>query len=425
MRLARFAAALLCLTSLPVLAQYTVGKVVIRGGAPYTDAELAAVSGMQAGQMLGHDSLAMAAQHLLDTGVFDDTEVSLSGDGKARTVVFALKTTPLAKMMPASFANFVWWTPDQLTAAIHSRVPLYRGRLPDAGNLPDLVQGALTQMLAAKGIKATVSHATVEPTSAHPVRVVDFRIDAPSVHLQSATLSGAPPELAADMQRATTRFAGWAYNEGLTGDTLEDRLLAPLRKAGYIAAALDDIHRDPAVTADRISVAYSAHVQPGAVYKVSAIDWSATPVFSADDFAHNAKLHAGDIASQPALQQTEGSIVAVYRAKGYLDAFIEAAPKLDAAHTVAYTLSANPGEQYHLHSVTPLNLSEAARHDFDAGWRLKPGDVYDEHYVATFLTSNTALRNLAGYTASFQADADPQTHLVDLTINFVVTGSRR
>jgi outer membrane protein insertion porin family len=73
--------------------------------------------------------------------------------------------------------------------------------------------------------------------------------------------------------------------------------------------------------------------------------------------------------------------------------------------------------------VTPLNLSAAAQKDFDFGWLLKPGAAYDPLYTANFLTKNTALRSLAGYTASFQAAADSQTHLVDLTINFIHTGS--
>ena len=50
---------------------------------------------------------------------------------------------------------------------------------------------------------------------------------------------------------------------------------------------------------------------------------------------------------------------------------------------------------------------------------MKPNDVYNESYVARFITNNSALKHLAGYTASFQAIGDPATHLVDLTITFV------
>jgi len=50
---------------------------------------------------------------------------------------------------------------------------------------------------------------------------------------------------------------------------------------------------------------------------------------------------------------------------------------------------------------------------------MKPGDVYNEAYISSFLNNNTAMQHLATYSASFQASADPLTHLVDLTITFV------
>ena len=57
---------------------------------------------------------------------------------------------------------------------------------------------------------------------------------------------------------------------------------------------------------------------------------------------------------------------------------------------------------------------------------MKPGDLYNERYIQTFINNNTALQHLATYSASFQVSADPQTHLVDLTIMFVRgTGARQ
>jgi hypothetical protein len=50
---------------------------------------------------------------------------------------------------------------------------------------------------------------------------------------------------------------------------------------------------------------------------------------------------------------------------------------------------------------------------------MKPGEPYTAAYVEKFIQTNTALPHLATYTASYQASADPQTHLVDLTINFI------
>jgi outer membrane protein assembly factor BamA len=118
-------------------AQYSIANIVVENGAPYTDAEVTTSSGLAPGQFLAHDSLANAAQHLVDTGLFADVQVSISGQAKARTVHVALKPTPLANLLPLSFENLVWFTPDELTQGIHARVPLYRGVTAEAGNLQD------------------------------------------------------------------------------------------------------------------------------------------------------------------------------------------------------------------------------------------------------------------------------------------------
>jgi outer membrane protein insertion porin family len=121
------------------LAQYSIRNIEIRGAAPYTDNEILQVSGLRPGQMMVHDSLGNAAQHLLDTGVFADAAIELTGAGTARTVVIELKPLPAASLAPVTFANLPWWSPAELDAALRKAVPLYRGGIPPAGNLPDTV----------------------------------------------------------------------------------------------------------------------------------------------------------------------------------------------------------------------------------------------------------------------------------------------
>lgn len=427
----RILAALLLLAPIaaPALAQYTIGSVVFTNSAPYTDAELLTASGLQPGQLLAKDSLVNAAQRLLNTGLFADTGVDLTGQGKARTVHVDLKPIPHDKLLLASFENLAWFTPDELTTGIHALVPLYRGAASDAGTLPDDIQTALQQMLAAKGITAAVSHTVIEPTTQHPVRVVDFTIDQPSVRLDKLHLSlvappGAAAALTPGLQKAANDATQSPFNEGLAGLTLDDILLTPIRNAGYITARLDNIERTvapaPAPTqAPGFVVTYTARIVTGDAYKLSSLTWQPTPLYSVSDFARDAKLHPGDLASANAVAQTEAAISTVYLAHGYLDAYLTAAPTLDdTAHTVAYTLAVLPGDVYHLKAVTPTGLSAEAQQEFITAWQMKPGDIYNPGYVADFIHNNTALPHLRTYAGTFRAEADPQTHLVDLTVTF-------
>jgi outer membrane protein assembly factor BamA len=405
-------------------AQYPVAKVTITGGAPYSDAEILSIAALKPGDVLTLETLAGPAQRLLDTGMFDSAEMEMIGSG-SRTAHLSLKPVPMDKLLPTSFENFVWWTPQELAEAIRAKVPLYRGACSDAGNLPDLVQAVLEQLLAEKGVQATTSHTIVEPTTEQPRRVVNFRIESPHIGVASVNVSGAPPELATAMQQISQRAMRMGFNEGLSGMTTEQVLLLPALDAGYLTAGLVDVQRAVARTSAGIGVAYSARLVAGEPYKVAGITWEATPVYSGAEFSKDAALHAGDLASAKPLRGTEAKIIAAYRAQGYIDAYVTPSPKLDgAAHTVSYALQVVPGEVYRLKSVTPLNLTPAAQQDFETAWRMKPNDVYNEAYVSNFITNNSALKHLSVYSASFKAVGDPETHLVDLTIMFVAGSGR-
>jgi len=414
----------LSLSAFAKAAQYPVAKVTITGGAPYSDAEILSIAALKPGDVLTVETIAGPAQRLLDTGMFDSAEMEMIGPGN-RTAHLSLKPVPMDKLLPASFENFVWWTPQELSEAIHAKLPLYRGACSDAGNLPDLVQAALEQLLAEKGVQATTSHTIVEPTTDHPRRVMDFRIDSPRIRLASVRLAGTPTELSAAVQQASRRATGMSYNEGLNHVTTEQMLLQPVVDAGYLKAELADVQRTVTAAANGFGVEYSARLVAGEPYKLTGITWEATPVYSEAEFEKDAAVQAPGFAGVTPLVRAEARIEAAYRAHGYIDAYVVPSPTLDeAAHTVSYALKVVPGEVYRLKSVTPLNLTPAAQQDFETAWRMKPNDVYNEAYVSNFITNNSALKHLSVYSASFKAVGDPETHLVDLTIMFVAGSGR-
>lgn len=426
MRLIRALATLLLLTPFAhAHAQYSIASVTFKHAGPYTTPELLAASGLETGQLLNQNSLGDAAQRLLNTGLFSDTTIDYTGTGLRRGIVVDLKPIPLDKLLPASFENFVWFTPEELTAGIHAHVPLYRGVASDAGTLPDDIQAALQQMLAAKGITATLSHAIIEPTNLHPHLTVNFKVDSPRIVLANVNITGIPDALKPDTDQSLHHLEGAQYNEGLTGVTVEDIVLIPAYSAGYLNAKLHDIQRSLTPTSSGIAVTYTATLVPGDAYKVSTITWAPTPAYSAADFARDTKLHPGDPASDSALRQTEAAISRTYLRQGYMDVYVLPNPVTDAgAHTVAYTFTAVPGAVYRLHTVTVNGLPDSARTLFLCNWPMKPGDPYSDLAVADHLAKYVAQPVFRQYDAGFKAIGDPQTHLVDLTLTFTPNGNK-
>jgi outer membrane protein assembly factor BamA len=417
---------LLLAATMPAAAQYTAKKIVFNHPGAYTQAQLEAAAGMHAGMAFHAADLGDAAQRLIDTGYFDNVGATLEGMTNAASVLFDIKPTDHAQMLHVGFENFVWLTQAEIEDAIRAKSPLFVGYLPESSPLDDVVTATLTDMLSAKGITAKVTHDTVEPTMLQPERVLEFRVANPATRVTGLKLAGVAQELAPLIQKSVNATAGTAYNEGLAGQSTQDRILAPLLDAGYVQASLADITRTPSAVSDTgVTVALSATLNAGDVFHVSGVHFAGTSLLSAEEFAGTEKLHAGDIASRQALMETLAPLDAAYRRQGYMDVVIHTSPVPNAAtHQVAYTVTVDPGEQYRMHEITANNLDPEAQKDFDRGFLMKAGELYNPEYVATFLKRNTALLALAGYSASFKAYADPNTHTVDLVINFVRGGVR-
>jgi outer membrane protein assembly factor BamA len=403
--------------------RYTVKKLVFKGTVPYSQAALEAASGLRIGDTITKEDLQAAAQRLVDTGAFGDLQSMLDGPVKGLSVIFSVTPADPARILTVGFENFVWYEPSELAAELQKRVPLFNGTVPEAGNQQDAIAAALQQMLAAKNIAAKVAEEVIAPSASQPLRLAVYRVDSPAIRVHSVTLTGVTPPFAAATDKAIHALSGSQYNESATPGSLTDLLLAPYRDAGYQAASLTGLtHTIASSTASRVDVDVTATVTAGDLYHVSALDWPGSPIMTTLQFNTASKVHPGDIASRKALLESLRNLETAYRAYGYVDAAITASPALDtAAHTVAFTVAAIPGTTYTLKSVTPLNLTDAQKKDFDRGWTMHPGDTYNESYVTSFLKNNTALQSLNGLAASFKTVADPDAHTIDLTITFIRT----
>jgi len=419
---------LLLATSLCVSAQtYTAGKISFNHPGDFTQQQLEDTTGLHPGSTFTTDDLTKAAQKLADTGFFDNVGITLNGPIKSITVLFDVAPIDHAHMLPVGFENFIWLSPTELTTAVQSASPLFAGYLPENGPLEDSIAAALTQALAAKGIaSAAIQHETIEPTLEHPLRSLEFRVIAPRPVIANIKLAGVTTDLVPLIQKSVNSTARTRYNAGLSGGLTAESILAPLLDAGYIQATLTGITLAPGTPdAHTIPIVLSATLAPGDIYKVSTLTFAGTPLLSADDFAKTATLHPGDIASRHTLLETFVPLDAAYRRQGYMDVIINSSPTVDTtAHTVAYNVTVTPGEQYHVHQVTAKGLDPAAQADFNRGYLMKEGTLYNPEYLATFLKNNTALHALDGYAAGFKAYANPTDHTVDVVITFVRGAAR-
>lgn len=416
---------LLCIASLLLTVssfaqKYTVKEIVFDGQTPYTQADLEAASGLKPGQSITSEELQAAAQKLVDTGAFDDLQATLDGPMKGIRVIFKVKPTDPGKLLHLAFANFVWWTPEELKSELTRRVPLTGETVPEAGSLQDSVKAALVAMLAEKGISgAEVNEDVQEPQPGVPYRVAAYRITKPSIVFGSVTVAGVSAAMQPAVQKQTAELSGKPYRSRLGGRDVTETLLSVYRDAGYMAAKLSPLERSLTGTGP-VQVSLTTTVTEGDVYKLGSVNWAGSPWMTEAQFLAGAKLQEGAPVSQGVLNRAMMAIQNVYRQHGYLDVTVQAVPSLDeATHTANMKVEVVPGEVYHLQQVKVSGLNAAQQSVWERDWAMKPGDVYDAGALTEFLKRHIAGPPFEGLSSSFKQTVDPGTKTVVLEVSFM------
>jgi outer membrane protein insertion porin family len=410
----------LCLAAQkPAVASTSIDRITFVGGDPYTDAELLRAIQLHTGDQVTEAIISAAAKALTDTGLFTDVGADLDFADGVHTLTFKLKPIPDDQLLRVSFANIIWLTNEEIETAIHRAVPLYHGRVAGEGKTVDQIQAAVAALLARRQVTATLGHSLVAANRDHPWRAMEFRVITPPIRLLSADVSGGPVNLLNAEVAAQKKALAAPYNQGTAGVTTEDILLSPLRDAGYLGARIINVKIERSATAGGVGLLYSGRIFSGPQYKVGNVVWAPTAVYTQDDFARDNELHPGTLPRENALIATREAILNAFHKNGYIEADLHVATDLDdQSGTVNYTFSVNPGDAYRVSKVSTSGLSAQAQAEFDANFALKPGSPFDALYVDNFLVNHPALKALSGYSYSYQTVTNPDTHELELTLNF-------
>jgi len=414
----------------PTFAKQYVHTITVKGSEPYTVADLLPLIGLKPGQVLAQDSLQKAAQRLFDSGLFSDAQATNEGDTGLRDITFTLKVVPDDALLHVSFSNFIWFSDRDLQASIRRLVPILHAGLPDprlspvAKSVCDDVKVGLVKLLQGRGIVATVAYDLVPPNQFHPYRAIEFNVTDPAVRLDSAEITNYPNSLIDAVNAAIARAKDSTYNEGIAGVTIEDLLLTPARNLGYVNAKLYQEQRFHHTLPHEVTVQYSAQLLVGPLFHIRSIRYESTPVYDSSDYGRDRKVQPGDVATTAALNAARKPILDAYLAQGYLEAFVDTKMTLDDAHGIVdLSSSVIPGDVYRVGAIVVNGLPPDAKAEFDSAWKLNPGVVYSDHYVANFAVTNSSLKKLSAYTYAYHVDGDRQSHLATLTINFRPRGT--
>src|SRR5271156_2273883 len=135
---------------------YKLIVVKVSGSKRFTQEEIAAASGLPIGTIAHEEDFKKAARQLGETGAFGDITYTYSYSAAGTKLEFHVSDAD--KFVPARFADFVWFTDEELLHKLHERIPLFNGELPANGRLPDQVSDVLQAMLVENGIPGHVEY---------------------------------------------------------------------------------------------------------------------------------------------------------------------------------------------------------------------------------------------------------------------------
>src|SRR5438874_104987 len=162
-------------------------EVKSEGQKKLTEAQIAALTGLQSGASVGRDDLQKAADKLVASGLFATVKYDFHTRNEGLTLNFHVTESP---RVPVYYDDFPWFGDSELSDAIRTRLPFFDGTLPEGGNVVDIAADAIHGLLVAHKMDFPVQHQVV----ANPVadgNIQQFSVEGAELKIASLGFSDA------------------------------------------------------------------------------------------------------------------------------------------------------------------------------------------------------------------------------------------
>ena len=362
-------------------------------------------------------------------GLFGDIAYSYSSSSAGVKLELQLTDTDQSKLVPAQFANFVWFTDDELRTVVERRVPLFKQLLPLTGNLPDRVSEALQAILTEKRLPGRVNYLREGDESGGPLHAIVYRVEEVSIRIRAFEFPGASPEQAALLATAAHRSIGASYERPALAAVAKFDLLPVYLQRGYLKAAFGPSNarvvphpssaEDAQGSAD-VEVDAIVPVTPGKVYSAAGVDWKGNSAIKTSEVAPLIHLPPGQPADAVRLLRDLDAVGKLYRSRGYMKAQVKPDAQCDdEKSTVHYDLNVVEGDQYKMGELEIAGLDTQAKARMQEAWTLREGQPYNADYPKKFLDDTRQLvpRGVQ-WAISIHESLDAKDKTVDVEIRF-------
>lgn len=399
-------------------------KIEFKGLERVKEPEALEKSALTAGQTVSLDDVEAAANRLLESGLFTNLSYKLKGTTDKSVLTFEVVERKWT--MPVSFDNFVWFTDEELNAAVRRKLPAFDGTAPEAGGVTEQIKQALTELLGERKIEGSVEYTLSENPATRKVEHL-YSVKGPGLRVCKITYAGAR---AVPEEQLVTKSGGIFdndYSRAYVGGFIESNLLPLYQERGYLRAAFSQPKVAPEASPECKGVAVALTVDEGSIYVWDKAAWEGAEGLTAQELDAALGMKNREVANVVKITKGLANVRKAYGRKGYIAARVRPETEFDdAARSVTYRFRVTEGPQYHMGDLVIDGLDEVATNNLRGRWRLLHKEVYDEGYVEEFVKKSVtefqrdaarAGNPLPALKVVSQAKPDHDKHLVHVTLN--------
>jgi outer membrane protein insertion porin family len=399
-------------------------KIEFKGLERVKEPEALEKSALAAGQTVSIDDVEAAANRLLESGLFTNLSYKLKGTTDKSVLTFEVVERKWT--MPVSFDNFVWFTDEELNAAVRRKLPAFDGTAPEAGGVTEQIKQALAELLAERKIEGAVEYTLSENPSTRKVEHL-YSVKGPGLRVCKITYAGARAVPEEQLVIKSGGIFDNDYSRAYVGGFVESNLLPLYQERGYLRAAFSQPKVTPEASPECKGVAVALTVDEGSIYVWDKSTWEGVEGLTAQELDAALGMKNREVANVVKIANGLGRVRKAYGRKGYIAARVRPETEFDDnARSVTYHFRVTEGPQYHMGDLTITGLDEVATNNLRGRWRLLHREVYDEGYVEEFVKKSVPefQRDAARAGNPFpalkvvsQANPDHDKHIVNVTLN--------
>ena len=362
-----------------------LAKIEIEGLQRLSLEQVIALSGLEIGQTVDVAAIDAAAQRLMDSGLIKKLSYRLHPNRNQTTVVFHVEEARGGES-PVVFDNFVWFTDEELAAAVRREVPYFNGTAPDAGNLTESITRALQLFLSEHKIAGTVEYmpSSDNPNSGKQEHV--FSVRGVSIPICTLHFPGAKNIDESRLIKSSEKMVGTDYSRKFASAFALNNLYSIYREVGQLRATFGPpTTKLGNETNCKDGVELTIPVDEGEIYSWEKAEWSGNQALMNQELDTLLGMKSGEVANGLKFDKGVVAVQKGYGRKGYIAAGARSRPEFDdAARKVTYRIEVREGPQYHMGNLTITGFPDSAAKLLREKWRLKTGDVFDQGYAEEF-----------------------------------------